>query len=143
MNRLAILPALLVMSPLVMSPMVAWAQAEPPALSGHDHSQIQAQPAEHMRIVCQRMIDEEMKATSRALTSNLAQMKATLPLITDINERSRWQSNIAMWQAVADHFNRLAEHAAQMEKMGMGCGMMMDRGTGHEHTAPATPAKPQ
>jgi len=82
-----------------------------------------------------------MKATTEALASNLAQMKATLPLISDINERSRWQSNIAMWQAVADHFKHMAEHAEHMEKMGMGCGMMMGQSTGDKPAAPS--AKPQ
>ena len=141
MKRLVILPAF-----LIVFSTLARTQAEPPAPSGHDHSQ----SSERAQNMCQRMMGEEaaeMKATTQALASNLAQMKATLPLISDINERSRWQSNIAMWQAVADHFNHMAEHAEHMEKMGMGCGMMMGQGmddhAGHEHTMPATPAKPQ
>ena len=145
MNRLVVLLAF-----LAVPAMLAWAQTDPPSQPGHDHSQMHAQPAERMPSMCQRMMGEqatEMKATAQALATNLAQMKATLPLISDINERSRWQSNIAMWQAVADHFNHIAEHAEHMEKMGMGCGMMMGPGmgaaAGHEHTTPATPAKPQ
>jgi len=144
MKRLVILPAF-----LIVSSMLAWSQAEPPAPSSHDHSQMHAQPGERTQNMCQHMMGEqaaEMKATTQALASNLAQMKATLPLISDINERSRWQSNIAMWQAVADHFNHMAEHAEHMQQMGMGCGMMgqgTDDRAGHEHTTPATPAKPQ
>ena len=76
--------------------------------------------------MCRQMMTEhaqEMKATAQTLAANLAQMKSTLPLINNLNERSRWESNIAMWQAVADHFNHMAEHAEHMQAMGMGCGM--------------------
>jgi hypothetical protein len=45
-------------------------------------------------------------------------------LINDINERSRWQSNIVMWQTLADHFSEMAKHGEHMQGMGMGCGMM-------------------
>ena len=142
MKRLVILLAF-----LAVTSMLVWTQAEP-AQPGHDHSH--AQPAEHTQNMCQQMVDEhaaELQATAKTLASNLAQMKAMLPLISDINERNRWQSNIAMWQAVADHFSRMAEHAAHMQKMGTGCGMMTGHGAddhaGHERTTPATPAKPQ
>jgi len=135
---------------LAASAALASSQAEPPAQPGHDHSQMHAQSAERPQNVCQQMLAEhvgELQATSKALATNLAQMKATLPLISDINERSRWQSNIAMWQAMADHFAHMAEHAEHMQSMGMGCGMMMGHGTGdhagHEHTEPTPPAKPQ
>ena len=145
MKRFVVLLAFLAVPALLACP-----QAEPPAQSGHDHSQMHVQPADRTQSMCQRMMGEqatEVKATAKALATNLAQMKATLPLISDINERSRWQSNIAMWQAVADHFNHMAEHAEHMQKMGTGCGMMMGHGTGdhagHEHTEPTPPAKPQ
>ena len=145
MKRLVILLAL-----VIVFSMPAWTQAEPPAPSGHDHSQMHAQSAEQAKNMCQQMMGEhtaELQAASKTITSNLAQMKATLPLISDINERSRWQSNIAMWQAVADHFNHMAEHAEHMQRMDMSCGMMRGQGrddhAGHQHTPPATPAKPQ
>jgi len=81
----------------------------------------------------------EMKAISQTLATNLAQLKAALPLINDLNERSRWQSNIAMWQALADHFQHMAQHAEHMQKMGMG-GMMMK----HDHEMDGhDKAKPQ
>jgi len=145
MKRFVVLLAFLAVPALLACP-----QAEPPAQSGHDHSQMHVQPADRTQSMCQRMMGEqatEVKATAKALATNLAQMKATLPLISDINERSRWQSNIAMWQAMADHFAHMAEHAEHMRSMGMGCGMMMGHGTGdhagHEHTEPTPPAKPQ
>jgi len=79
-----------------------------PAHSAHEHE-----------MACQMMADHaaEVRMTSQTLSTNLAQMKATLPLINDINERSRWQSNIAMWQALADHFSHMAEHASHMQEM--------------------------
>jgi hypothetical protein len=108
------------------------------------HAQHVAQMA-----ACKQMLEEhtaDIRATSQALAINLAQMKSTLPLISDLTQRSRWQSNIAMWQALADHFNRMVEHAEHMEKTGMGCGMTMDHGmardTDSEQAPPATPAKP-
>ena len=144
MKRLVVLLVFLATSAMLV---LAQTQAEPAAQPGHDHSR--AQPAERTQNMCQRMMGEhaaELQAASKTLATNLAQMKATLPLISDINERSRWQSNIAMWQVVADDFSRMAEHAAHMQKMGMGCGMMAGHGAddhaGHEHT-PATPARPQ
>jgi len=142
MKRLVVLLVFLATSAMLV---LAQTQTEPPAQPGHNH----AQPAEHTQNMCQQMMGEhaaELQATAKTLASNLAQMKATLPLISDINERSRWQSNIAMWQAVTDHFHHMAEHAEHMQKMGMGCGMMMGHGAdhvGHEHTTPTTPAKPQ
>ncbi len=99
---------------------------------------------------CQQMMQQhmaEMRTTSQALNSNLAQMKSTLPMISDVNERSRWQSNIAMWQAVADHFNHMAEHMQHMQAMGMGCGQMMGHGMGmmpgaeKEESKPTPPSK--
>ena len=114
-----------------------------------DHSQMHAQHGEQ-QMICKQMMAEhvaDLKATSQALATNLAQLKATLPLINDLNERSRWQANIAMWQALADHFSHMLQHAEHMQKMEMGCGTMTDYGAGehknHEHTQPATPAKPQ
>jgi len=127
---------------LAASATLASSQAEPPAQPSHDHSQMHTQSAERPQNVCQQVLAEHvggLQATSKTLSTNLAQMKAMLPLISDINERSRWQSNIAMWQAMADHFAHMAEHAEHMRKMGMDCGMMI----GHEHTMPAAPAKPQ
>jgi hypothetical protein len=85
----------------------------------------------------------EMKATSQTLATNLAQMKATLPLINDINERSRWQSNIAMWQAVADHFSRLAQYAERTRTTGMGYGMTTGEGKGEVQAKPATAVTPR
>jgi hypothetical protein len=117
----------------------------PAAHSGHDHAQMQAGHSEHTQMMCKQMMADhvaEMKATSQTLATNLAQMQATLPLINDLNERSRWQSNIAMWQAVADHFSHMAEHAAHMQGMGMGCGMMMGHSPNSEDK-PAAPAKAQ
>lgn len=113
-----------------------------------DHSPMHPQHQEHTKSMCSQMMGEhasEMMKISQTLNSNLAQMKSTLPLITDMNERSRWQSNIAMWQALADHFNEMAKHAEHMQSMGMGCGMMRETGehTGHEHGHSSTPAKPQ
>jgi hypothetical protein len=118
----------------------------------HDHSQSQAHHEEPAPSVCEKMMEEhvaEIKATSETLAANLAQLKSMLPLITNLNERDRWQANIAMWQALADHFNHMAQHAEHMQSMGMNCGtmmghgMMMGHGTedGHDHSAP--PAKPQ
>ena len=144
MKRFVVLLAFLAVPALLACP-----QAELPAQSGHDHSQMHVQQTEHTQNMCQQMMGEqaETQAISKTLATNLAQMKSTLPLISDINERSRWQSNIAMWQALADHFNHIAEHAEHMQKMGTGCGMMMGPGRGdaadHEHAGPATPAKPQ
>jgi hypothetical protein len=115
-----------------------WCQTPTPPAQG-DHSQMHGQPMEHAQSMCQQMMTDrmnEMKAMSQTLTTNLAQMKSTLPLISDLNERSRWQSNIAMWQALADHFNHMAQHAEPMQGMGMGCGMMMGHGMG-EMSAPA------
>jgi hypothetical protein len=137
MEYKAFLVALLALSALAMVPQT------PAPHAGHDHAQTQPE-------MCGQMMAgdaAEMKATSQTLASNLAQMKAMLPLISDLNERSRWQANIGMWQAVADHFSHMAERAEHMHKMGMSCGSMDDgRGgdhTDHEHRAPPAPAKPQ
>ena len=68
-----------------------------------ERSQGRAQHGEHTGTACKDMMKEhaaEMRAMVRALTSNLAQLKSTLPLINDLNERSRWQSNVVMWQAL-------------------------------------------
>jgi len=120
---------------------------------GHDHSQSQAHHEEPVPSACQQMMQKhaaETKAISETLATNLAQLKAMLPLINDLNERNRWQANIAMWQAMADHFNHMAKHAEHMQATGMDCGMMMGHGMmtmghgandGHDHPAP--PAKPQ
>lgn len=113
----------------------------PPAQS--DHALMHGQHTEHTQPMCKQMMADhvaEMKATSQSLATNLAQMKSTLPLISDLNERSRWQSNIAMWQALADHFSHMAQHAEHMQAMGMGCGMMMGHGM---EDKPAPPAKTQ
>ncbi|HYB76804.1 MAG TPA: hypothetical protein VEE85_01265, partial [Candidatus Bathyarchaeia archaeon] len=91
----------------------------------------------------------EIKATSQALATNLAQLKSMLPLISNLNERDRWQANIAMWQAMADHFNHMVQQAERMRPMGTSCGMMghgmttMEHSAeeGHDHSAP--PAKPE
>ena len=112
----------------------------------HDHAQSQAHHEEPMPSLCQRMMADhaaEMKATAQTLATNLAQLKATLPLINDLNERSRWQSNIAMWQALAEHFSHMAQHAEHMQAKGMGCGMTMGHGMDSGHDKPAPPAKPQ
>jgi len=121
--------------------------AMPPA---HDH----AQGGAHNEVYapCQQMMDEhmaEIKATSQALATNLAQLKSMLPLISSLNERDRWQANIAMWQAMADHFNHMVQQAERMRPMGMNCGMIghgmttMEHGAedSHDHSVP--PAKPQ
>lgn len=137
MSRLVLLLTVLAVSVL---PARSQNSDMPAAHSGHDHTQMHAEPS---RMMCKQMMADhvaEMKATSQTLATNLAQMKATLPLINDVNERSRWQSNIAMWQAVADHFSHMAEHAAHMQAMGMGCGMMMGHGA---EDKPAAPAKTQ
>lgn len=122
--------------------------ATPPApdhAPGQAHYEVYPSP-------CQQMMEEhvaEIKATSQTLATNLAQLKAMLPLLSNVNERARWQAEIAMWQAMAEHFNHMAQHAERMRPMGMSCGMMghgmttMERGAedGHDHSAP--PAKPQ
>lgn len=143
MKRLVLVLALLAIAAL---PASSQTSTQPPAQPGHDHAQMPAQHGEHMQAMCKQMMEEhvgEMKATSQTLATNLAQLKATLPLINDINERSRWQSNIAMWQALADHFSHMAQHAEHMQTMGMGCGMMMGHGMGNMHAEPTPPAKPQ
>jgi Tfp pilus assembly protein PilE len=130
---------------LAVAALPAWPQtsAQSPAHAGHDHAQMHAQHMEHMQARCKQMMAEhvaEMKDTAQTLATNLAQMKAMLPLINDINERSRWQSNIAMWQAVADHFNHTAQHAEHLQAMGLGCPLML----GHVmQNKPAPPAQPQ
>jgi len=148
MKRRGLLP----LAFLAASAIPVWPQtkAGPPPQSTRDHSQMHAQHVAQMQAACKQMMEEhaaEMKATSKALATNLAQMKATLPLVSDINERSRWQSNIAMWQALADHFNHVAEHAEHMQATGVGCGTSIGHGVGgdkdREPTLPATPAKPQ
>lgn len=108
----------------------------PETHAGHEHTQTQSENCNQM------MADHaaEIRATSQTLATNLAQMKAMLPLINDLNERNRWQANIAMWQAMADHFSHMAEHAAHTEATGMGCGMMMGHGA---DDPPAAPAKKQ
>jgi hypothetical protein len=133
---------------LAIAALLTWSQTstQPAAHSGHDHAQMHAQHMEHMQAMCKQMMAEhvaEMKATSQTLATNLAQLKATLPLINDLNERSRWQSNITMWQAVADHFGHLAQHAERMQGMGMGCGLMTGEGKGDAQAKPATAAMPQ
>jgi len=133
---------------LAISALLTWSQTstQPPARSGHDHAQMHAQHMEHRQAMCKQMMEAhvaDMKATAQTLATNLAQLKATLPLINDINERSRWQSNIAMWQALADHFNHMAQHAEHMQAMGMGCGMMMGVGKDDAQAKPATAATPQ
>ena len=97
---------------------------------------------------CQQMMQQhmaEMRTTSQALNSNLAQMKSTLPMISDVNERSRWQSNIAMWQAVVDHFNHMADHMQHMQAMGLGCGPLRGYhtmpGMGDGEPKPVSPSK--
>lgn len=142
MKRLVFLLALLAISALL-----TWSQTstQPLAQPGHDHAQMHAQHMEHMQAMCKQMMEghvADLKATSQTLATNLAQLKATLPLINDINERSRWQSNIAMWQALADHFDHMARHAEHMQATGMGCGVTMGDGMGDTHAKPAT-AKPQ
>ena len=127
---------------------LAWPQsaAAPGAHSEHDLS-APNQHAHHKQSVCEQMMAghaSEMTTISQTLNSNLAQMKSTLPLINDMNERSRWQSNIAMWQALADHFNQRAKHAEDVQSMGMACGT---NGEGehseHDHVHSSTPAKAQ
>ena len=149
MKRLFFLVALLAVFAL---PACSQTSSQSPAQPGHDHAQSQAHHEESMPSHCKQMMEEhvaEMKTTSQTLATNLAQMKATLPLINDVNERSRWQSNIAMWQALADHFSHMAQHAEHMHAMGMGCGtmmgrgMMMGHGTDDGHDKPTTPAKTQ
>ena len=121
--------------------------ATPPA---HDHAQGQAH--NDVYAPCQQMMEEhvaEIKATSQALATSLAQLKSMLPLISNLNERDRWQANIAMWQAMADHFNHMVQQAERMRPMGTSCGMMghgmttMEHSAeeGHDHSAP--PAKPE
>jgi hypothetical protein len=132
----------LVLAWLAIAALPAWPQTatQPPAQPGHDHAQSQAHHEEPMPSLCKQMMEEhvaEMKATSQTLATNLAQLKATLPLINDVNERSRWQSNIAMWQALADHIHHMAQHAEHMQATGKGCGIMMGHGLG------STTAKPQ
>jgi len=125
---------------------LSWSQTSTPPPAHPDHSQLHAQHPAHAENVSKQMMDEhaaEMKAISQTLATNLAQLKATLPLINDINERSRWQSNIAMWQALADHFSHMAQHAEHMQAMGMGCGMMMGHPMGDAQAKPSTPDKPQ
>ena len=115
-------------------------QDSEPAATHSAHEHAKTEHSDHAQMMCGRMMAEhaaELKATSQTLATNLAQMKAMLPLISDINERSRWQSNIAMWQAVADHFSHMAEHGAHMQEMGTGCGM-----TDHSSKS-ASPAKAQ
>ena len=139
MRRLVLGLALLAIAAL---PACSQTSAQP----GHDHAQSQAHHEEPIPSPCKQMMEEhvaEMKATSQALATNLAQLKATLPLINNVNERSRWQSNIAMWQALADHFSHMARHAEHMQATGMDCGMMMGHGLGSMHAEPAAPAKPQ
>ncbi|HXP47838.1 MAG TPA: hypothetical protein VN810_11220 [Terriglobales bacterium] len=144
----------LVLAWLAIAALSAWPQTstQPPAQPGHDHAQSHAYLDESMPSSCKQMMEQhvaEMKATSQTLATNLAQLKATLPLINNVNERSRWQSNIAMWQALADHFSHMAQHAEHMQAMGMGCGMMMghrmmmEHGTNDAHDKPTPPAKPQ
>jgi phage shock protein A len=141
MKPLGFLPALL--GVLVLA---AWSQTstQPPAPSGHDHAQRHAQHLEHVQAMCKMMEEQaaEMKATAQTLATNLGQLKATLPLINDLNERSRWQSNIAMWQAVADHFVHMEQRAERMQGMGMGCGMTTGAGKGDAQAKPATAATP-
>jgi len=111
-----------------------------PSQTPSDHAAMHGQHTEHTQSVCKQMMTDhvaEMKAVSQALATNLAQMKSTLPLISDLNERSRWQSNIAMWQALADHFNHMAQHAEHMQGMGLGCGMMVSHGMEDKALPPA------
>jgi hypothetical protein len=144
MKRLVLVLALLAIAALSARPQTS---TQPPAQPDHDHAQSQAHHEEQpMPSSCKQMMEEhvaEMRATSQTLATNLAQLKATLPFINNINERSRWQSNIAMWQALADHFSHMAQHAEHMQTMGMGCGMMMGHGMGNMHAEPTPPAKPQ
>jgi len=143
MKRPVFLLALLAVFAL---PACSQTSTQTPAQPGHDHAQSHAYLDEPMPSSCRQMMEEhvaEMKATSQTLATNLAQLKATLPLINNINELSRWQSNIAMWQALADHFSHMAQHAEHMQTMGMGCGMMMGHGMGNMHAEPTPPAKPQ
>lgn len=130
--------------PLVFA-IASWSQTSNPSPEHSDHSQSHAQHQEHKESMCKHMMEEhtrEISATAQALTTNLAQMKATLPLINDINERNRWQSNIAMWQALADHFSHMAQHAEHMQSMGMGCGMMKDHSMGNGQAKPAPVTRP-
>jgi len=141
MKRSRLVPIL----PLVFA-ILSWSQTSTPPPKHSDHSQSHAQHEENKESTCRHMMDEHMReisATAQALTTNLAQLKATLPLISDINERSRWQSNIAMWQALADHFAHMAQHAEHMQSMGMGCGMMMGHSMGDTPATPPPAAKPQ
>jgi len=149
MKRPVFLLALLAVFAL---PACSQTSTQTPAQPGHDHAQSHAYLDEPMASSCRQMMAEhvaEMKATSQTLATNLAQLKATLPLINDVNERSRWQSNIAMWQALADHFSHMAQHAEHMQARGVGCGMMMGHwmmmghGTDDGHDKPTPPAKPQ
>lgn len=121
MKRLVFLIALLAVSVL------STRSQTPDAHAGQDHTRTQSENCNQM------MADHaaEIRATSQTLATNLAQMKAMLPLINDLNERNRWQANIAMWQAVADHFSRMAEHTAHLQAMEMGCAMM-GRGSNDE-----------
>ncbi len=139
MRRLVFAAAL-----MVVLAVLVWPQSSTPS----GHPQMHARDGEQQMICTQMMAEHaaDIKATSQALATNLAQMKSTLSMINDINERSRWQANIAMWQALADHFNHMLQHA-EHRQTGMGCGMTTGGGVGehskHEHTPPATPAKPQ
>ncbi len=131
---------------LLLAPAISGRSQTSTAPAPTGHAQMHAQHQQHTEAMCKQMMEEhvaEMKATSQTLATNLAQLKSTLPMISDINERSRWQANIAMWQALADHFNHMARHAEHMQAMGMGCGMPMGEGRGDVQAKPATPAKPQ
>ena len=109
-----------------------------------ERSQGRAQHGEHTGTACKDMMKEhaaEMRAMVRALTSNLAQLKSTLPLINDLNERSRWQSNVVMWQALADYLDQMAQRAEHLQAMS--CGTMMGNAADPEHNIPATAPKPR
>ena len=140
---------LLIVLALASAPL-AWPQSATPSAAPpeHDHT-APNQHTDHKQPMCEQMMGgdaSEMMTISQTLNSNLAQMKSMLPLINDMNERSRWQSNIGMWEAFVDYFQQMAKHAEHMQSIGMACGMKgEDKGehSGHEHVHSSTPAKPQ
>ena len=75
---------------------------------------------------------EAMKADIQNMKSALAQMKANLFTIKDVNEFARWRNNVDLWETLVGHMERMQK---RMESLGTG--------TAHRLGSPPSPSQTQ
>ena len=97
------------------------AQAPPGPGSG---DQMRAEHRQHV-MAMHRQEMEAMRADIERMKSSLAQIKAIVLTIRDLNELSLWRTNVDMWETVVTHMDRMQ---GNMESIGP--GMMHEPGMG-------------